>query len=256
MSTTTTFTTTDRHVICIGGGCLNNHKDKLYIEKHLITLTGKSRPKVCYIPTADGDNRDGILTFYECFSTLDCIPTHLPLFHRSERTDTTDIPTFLLAQDLIYVGGGNTLSMIALWKAWNVDSALRQCYDSGKILCGVSAGSNCWFKNCTTDSYPGQLRAVEGLGWLPYSHSPHYDKEETRRPTFHRLIKEGKLAADGYAADDGAAIHYVNEELHEVLTWREKSSVYHVTLEEGEIKEQKVETKVHKLDQDAESKKT
>jgi peptidase E len=138
-----------------------------------------------------------------------------------------DIEAFLLDQDVIYVGGGNTASMLAVWRTHGVDRALRRAGEAGIVLAGLSAGSLCWFESGTTDSF-GPLAAFHGgLGFLPGSHSPHYDAEPERRPTYHDLIGRGALP-DGLAADDGAALVFRGTDLAEVVASRPAARGYRV----------------------------
>ena len=138
--------------------------------------------------------------------------------------------------DGIVVSGGNTLNQQAIWKAQGIDKVLRQAWDAGVILGGASAGSLCWFESGTTDSRPQELSQVECLGFLQGSHSPHYDAEEQRRPTYHRLIREGTLKP-GYACDNDAGIHFIDNEVYQVIKTREDASVYYVDLVDEDVVE-------------------
>ena len=119
--------------------------------------------------------------------------------------------------------------MIAIWRVHGVDRALRRAWEAGVVMTGISAGSLCWFETGTTDSFGKGLAALSGgLGFVPGSHSPHYDGEETRRPRYHQLIEEGM--AGGYAADDGAALVFDGADLVEVVTSRPEARAYRVEL--------------------------
>jgi len=133
-------------------------------------------------------------------SALDCRATHLSLI----QPPSADLGAFVFAQDVIFVGGGNTRSLLALWREWGLDAILREAYERGIVLGGVSADMICWFEFGVTDSVPGALTPLKCLGWLPGSACPHYDKEIERRPSFQRLIAEGAIPG-GYAADDGVS---------------------------------------------------
>jgi peptidase E len=146
--------------------------------------------------------------------------------HDFVRTEP-DVPTFLLDQDVVYVGGGNTANMLAVWRVHGVDRALQQAWEAGVVLTGISAGSLCWFESGTTDSF-GSLAPLTGLlGFLPGSHSPHYDGEPDRRPTYHALVASGALPG-GYAADDGAALVFGGTDLVEVVASRPAARGYRV----------------------------
>ena len=143
----------------------------------------------------------------------------------------------MLAQDVIYVGGGNTKSLLALWQAWELPSILREAYDRGIVLAGISAGANCWFEQGVTDSASPTIDVLPCLGFLPGSFCPHFDGEAERRPTFHRLLAEGHIVP-GYAADDGAAFHFVDGTLRQVVSSRETAQGYRLAWEGGQSVEQ------------------
>lgn len=152
---------------------------------------------------------------------------------------TADLEDFLLEKDAVYVGGGNTRSMLVLWRDWGLDSYLRKAYDRGILLAGLSAGANCWFEQCSTDSVPGALRMLPGLGFLAGSFCPHYDGEAARRPAFHRLLAEDKIKP-GFAAEDGAALHFVNEQLIGAVSSRPSAQVYRVEKQAGQVVEERL----------------
>ncbi len=210
-------------IIATGGDGFSNEKASSAFDRYVITQTGKPQPSVCFLAQASGEAQDYIVRFYAAFARLGCHTTHLSLF----KPHSSDLESFLLSQDVIYVGGGNTRSMLALWREWGLDSILRKAYDSGTVLAGVSAGAICWFEQATTDSIPGRLTRINGLGFLPGSCSPHYDSEEGRRPTFQRLIADGELAP-GYAFDDRAAGHFVDGVLKQAVATHPGASAYRV----------------------------
>jgi dipeptidase E len=200
--------------------------DNPLLDDHVLTLAreqrGRERPWICFLGTASGDSEGYYATFYTAFARR-AEATHLGLFDRK----VGDVEAFLLDQDVIYVGGGNTANMLAIWRVHGVDRALKRAWEAGVVLTGLSAGSNCWFESATTDSF-GPLAALkDGLGLLPGSHSPHYDGEPARRPTFQRLIASGELP-DGLAADDGAALVFHGAELAEVVASRPAARAYRV----------------------------
>jgi dipeptidase E len=221
----------DRHIVAMGGGgFLRNDGDTL-LDGYVLGLTGKPLPRVCYLGTAMGDEPGGIALFHRCFPPERALATHLNLFWRDGR----DIRAFLTAQDVIYVGGGNTVNMLAIWRAHGVDTALRAAWEAGVVLCGMSAGSLCWFEAGITDSY-GPLRGLrDGLGLLPGSNCPHYDGEAQRRPAYHREIAAG-LAA-GIAADDFCGLHFAGTELVEAVSSQPGANAYRVELAEGSVRE-------------------
>ncbi|MCC5800595.1 Type 1 glutamine amidotransferase-like domain-containing protein [Rossellomorea vietnamensis] len=226
-----------KQIIAMGGGGFSMEPDNLLLDQYIINQSNASRPKVCFLPTASGDAEGYIERFYISFSSLTSEPSHLSLFKPSTR----DLEGFLLEKDIIYVGGGNTKSMLALWKEWGIDVILRKAWESGTILAGLSAGSICWFEEGTTDSYGDGLDTIEGLGLIPGSHSPHYDGEENRRPLYHSFIERGELNT-GYAADDGAALHFIDGGLDQAVSSRPYASAYRVEKKDGVITEYKIAT--------------
>jgi dipeptidase E len=226
----------DRHILAMGGGGFSMEPDNLAQDRYAIRLTRKPRPKVCFLPTASGDPDGYTERFHKAFSSLDCPSAHLHLF----RPHTKDIEGFILEQDLIYVGGGNTRNMIVLWREWGLDAMIRKAYEEGTVLAGLSAGANCWFEEFSTDSM-GDLMPWPGLGWLSGSFCPHYDGEVERRPSLRKMITEGRMGA-GYAADDGAAVHFVNEKPYQFVSSRENAKVYAVGMQGSDFFEAVQET--------------
>lgn len=203
---------TRRQIIAIGGAALPIEHDNLLLIDYFLKQTHKRKPRVCFIGTAHGDADAGRLRFYAGMSRFNCLPVHLPLFARTPR----DLAGFVMEQDAIFVGGGNTRSMLAVWRDWGLDIHLRAAWESGIVLGGWSAGSICWFEQGITDSVAGPLTVLDCLGFLPGSNCPHYDSEPLRRPTYRRLVARGKIA-DGYAADDGVALHFIGNRLARVV---------------------------------------
>ena len=213
-----------RQIIAMGGGALPAELDNLLLVRYFLAQTRKRKPKVAFIGAAHGDSDAGRLRFYAGFSRFECRPTHLPLFARTPR----DLESFVLEQDAIFVGGGNTKSLLAVWRDWGLDRHLRSAWERGVVLGGGSAGSICWFEHGVTDSIVGPLTALPCLGFLPGSNCPHYDSEPLRRPTFRKLVAGGMLP-DGVAADDGVALHYIDDRLARVVSNRPRAKGYRVT---------------------------
>lgn len=199
------------------------------IDLFVLKQTGKTKPKVCFIGTASGDAQGYIDRYYASFKKHDCIPSHLSLF----RGHTAEIEKFILEQDVLYVGGGNTRNLLALWRNWGVDGFIRKAYERGTVLAGVSAGSICWFEQGVTDSVPGSLSSLECLGWLKGSNCPHYDGEAERRPSYHRLLRSGEIAP-GLATEDSVAAHFINETLSGFVCSHPEKKAYSVVLKNGE----------------------
>ncbi|MEW8979622.1 MAG: peptidase E [Symbiobacterium sp.] len=219
----------------MGGGGFSMEPENPLLDRYVLGLTGKDRPKVCFLPTASGDAEGYIVNFYRAMVRLGAEPTHLSLLRPTER----DMAGLLLSQDVIYVGGGNTKNMLALWRAWGIDEVLRTAWERGVILTGLSAGSICWFEEGVTDSVPGELSALKALGFLKGSHCPHYDGEKERRPAYHRLRTAGALG-DGIAADDGVGLHYVEGELVKVVSSRPHARAYRVFADGDTVREEAI----------------
>jgi len=210
-----------KQIIGLGGGGFSSEPNNPLLEHYIIRQTGKERPRVCYLPNATADPVNATLLFYVAFAALDCRMSHLNLY----KPPTADLRSFLLEQDIIRVGGGNTKTMLATWRAWGLDVILREAWTRGVVLAGVSAGQICWFEQGLTDSIPGPFTALTCLGFLPGSCSPHFDSEVNRRPTMLRLVASGAMMP-GIAADDGAGLHYIDDQLHKVVTSRPNARAY------------------------------
>jgi peptidase E len=213
------------HIVAMGGGALVVDGDGSPLDDVVLELTGRDEPRVCFIGTATGDADAVALRFFRTFARRRCRAIDLPLFDRGTRS-----PAEVIAeQDVVWVGGGNTVNMLAVWRAHGVDVALRDAWERGAVLCGSSAGAICWFESGVTDSFG---RAVlqpmaGGLGFVGGSFCPHFDSEVLRRPTYTRLVAEGALPA-GFACDDGAALHFHGTDLVEALSARPGAAAYRV----------------------------
>jgi len=206
-------------ILAMGGGGFLAEPDSR-LDDFLLSLSEKPNPRVCLLPTPAGDSDRVIAAFFEAFAARECTPSCVRLFGVPERP-----LEHLAEQDVLYVCGGNTANALAIWRLHGVDRALREAWERGAVLGGVSAGANCWFDACVTDSFSPELDGLrDGLGILPGSFCPHYDGEERRRPVYHRLVREG--FPGGYAADDGAAVHFDGLELREVVASQPAARAY------------------------------
>jgi dipeptidase E len=205
----------DRQIIACGGFLLGSR-----VHDHVLALARGSR--ALYVPTASMENANLVLAFYESMRGRG-EADHLVF----NPYPPADLREFVLSFDAIFVAGGNTANMLAVWRVHGFDEFLREAWESGIVLAGTSAGMICWFEAGVTDSFGLQLEGMrDGLGFLAGSACPHYDGEERRRPRYHALVDDG--FPSGYAADDGAALHFVGTELQEVLSVRDGATAYRV----------------------------
>jgi dipeptidase E len=211
----------ERHIVGLGGGGDTPEQTQLLYD-YVLALTGKDRPRLLFVPTAIGDRDDDIVAFYERFAGRAEL-SHLKTFP----WPPAQLREVILSQDAIGVSGGNTANMLAIWKVHGIDVLMREAWEQGVILWGASAGMICWFEHGVTDSFGPELAAMDCLGFLSGSACPHYDGEAQRRPRYRELVEGG--LAEGIAADDGVAVHYVGTEISEIVTCRPGAAAYRVT---------------------------
>jgi dipeptidase E len=223
----------DRTIVPMGGGRFCDGAAQFLVE-----LTGKERPRVLYIGTATAEDPAAALRTYDRFSRIGEV-ARLEFFPWPPE----DLRSVVLESDLVFVAGGNTANMLAIWRLHGVDALLREACETGIVLSGSSAGGICWFEQGVTDSFGPQLGPMDCLGFLSGTFCPHWDDEELRRPRYHELLKGGFLAA-GYAADAGVGLHFVNDELREVVACDEGSKAYRVDVRDGEIVEEPIEARL------------
>lgn len=226
-----------KQIVAFGGGGFT--MGDALIDDYVLGCARRRPARICFLPTASADSPPYIVMFYRAFAGRDCVPIDLTLHDESglPRRPATDdeLADLLAAQDVVYVGGGNTAHALATWKKRGIDRALRAAWEGGTVMAGLSAGMNCWFASCVTDSF-GPLAAMhDGLGLIAASGCPHYDSEPERRPTYHRLVGDGLPA--GYAADDGAALHFIDDQLHAVVAATPAAAAYRVELAGGKVVE-------------------
>jgi peptidase E len=214
-----------RHVLAVGGGMLMPHDAIPLLVKYAMELSGQKRPKLCVLNTANGDDQSAYLRFYDRLAETPARVRHLALFPMPNVPDPED---FLLSQDIIFVGGGSVANMLAVWRVHGIDEIVRKAWQAGIIMAGSSAGGICWFAGGTTDSFGVRLRPfTDGLAMLAGSFCPHYNSEAERRPLYQRLVAEGSLPG-GLACDDGAAAHFIDDTLAEVVCDRPGATAYRV----------------------------
>ena len=210
------------------------------LDLFVLSLARTENPRVCSLPTASGDADAYSAKFYRSFASFRCRPADLLLYNRT----VSDLTSFVADQDVIYVGGGSTANLLALWKLHGLDDAILQAWEKGTVLCGISAGMNCWFEASVTDSFDLATLAplTDGLGIVKGSACPHYDGEPERRPTFRRLVQAGELPP-GYAADDGAALVFADGKFKEAVASRPAAKAYRVSPGDQEANEQVLTTR-------------
>lgn len=227
---------TQSQIVAFGGGGFAMEPDNPLLDDYILSLTGKERPRVCLIPTASGDSAAWLDRFYELFSEDRCQPTHLALFSRS----VDDLYEFLSEQDVIYASGGNTVNLLAVWRAQGLAEVLPRVLAQGTIACGVSAGALCWFERGITDSYGPGLNPLEnGLGFLSGSFCPHYDSDPRRPFSYPEYVRTTGVA--GTAVDDGVALHYVDGQLRRIVSSRPAARAWRMTPEAGEVRVEPVQ---------------
>jgi peptidase E len=224
----------ERQILATSGGMALTGRGGVFqwrlggLVRHALRLSGKQRPRLCFVNTASGDNDAGLRGCYAATSGFDVLAHHLQLF---PMPNIDDIPDYLGSMDVIWVGGGSVANLLALWRLHGVDAAMRQAWDAGVVLAGVSAGSICWHIGGTTDSFGPELRTItDGLALVPYGNGVHYDSEEQRRPLVQRLVAERALPLT-FATDDGAGLHYVGTELVEAVAELPGRSAWRVETE-------------------------
>jgi dipeptidase E len=207
-----------RTIVAMGGGGFQMEPDNRLLDDHVLGLarerSGHERPRVCLIPTATGDDRDVIAEFERLFAPPRAEPSVLRLFGRTH----DDLTALLLDVDAVYVPGGSTENLLALWRLHGLDQVLRDAWDDGLILAGMSAGAICWFDAATTDSFGPTLQPLRGgIGLLEGTFIPHLHGEAQRLSLLRRLVGDGTIPP-GYGVDDGAALVFRDRELVEVVT--------------------------------------
>jgi dipeptidase E len=195
-----------RNIVACGGGGWSSDPGAGAVEDYILGLARSDHPRVLLLPTASGDSDWLITRFHEFFGRLDCEARHLALF----RPHPAPVAETILAQDVIYVGGGSSANLMAIWGAHGVGDALRAAWDAGVVLAGVSAGAICWFAAGLTNSLGASFAPVAGLGLLEGGFCPHADSDPGRLVVLRDLIDRG-LMPPTLAVDDDAAVHVTDD---------------------------------------------
>ena len=221
----------DKQIIAIGGGGFGRNPGDGVIEQYILDQTGKEKPNICFIPTATGDNEAYKVNYYSTFSKLDCNPIHLDFFKR-----TPDLEQLIPQEDAIFVGGGNTKSMLSVWKDWNLDKLLKEAYEKGVVMSGVSAGANCWFERAVVDSWEEDLRVIDCMGFIKGICCPHYDEEPQRRPAVKTFLEDG-IIDSCYSVEGNCALHIKNDDEYLSVDFGKEKNAYIVSIDDGKVKE-------------------
>ena len=216
-----------KQIIAIGGGGFGREIKDLKIEKYIVDQSKAKTPKICFIPTATGDDQAYIDTFYKAFNSLGCKTSHINFFKR-----TINLKEHILDQDIIYVGGGNTISMLAVWKEWGLDKILFEAYKNKIIMSGVSAGAICWFKKGITDSWKDNQATLDCLNFVDGVCCPHYDEEPERIPYVKEILVNEEIRAC-YAIEGYAALHLIDDKPKYNVSFKEDTSCHLVTLKDS-----------------------
>jgi len=227
-------------IFAMGGGGFTMEPENPALDEYVRGLAPAREPRICLLPTAGGDSEDQIRRFYTAFADQLCKPTHVSLFRLGAQL--VPLREHLLSQDVVYVGGGSMINLLALWRAHGVDAILREAWQAGIVLAGLSAGSMCWFEHGITTS-TGAPRAAAGLGFLPGSNSVHHDGEPARRPVFLDAVARGDIPP-GWGVDDGVGLLFRGTRVAEAVTSRPGARAYRVHVVEGEVVEEAIEPRV------------
>ncbi|NPC97099.1 peptidase E [Nocardioides sp. zg-DK7169] len=226
---TTRGSTTSGTILTLGGGGFSMPAEAgapdgsdSALDDLLLSLVATPRgagglPRVCFVPTASGDSADYVARFHAAFAGRAETST-LELFGLGSLGGRS-VREHVLDQDVVYVGGGSTLNLLALWRLHGLDAVLREALAAGVVVAGISAGMNCWFEGCSTDSCGTLAPLADGLGLLPGSACPHYDGEAERERSYRSFVASGALPA-GWALDDGVALLWRDGELVEAVSER------------------------------------
>ena len=225
-----------KQIIAIGGGGFGRNPGEGIIENYILNQSNAKNPNICFIPTATGDNEAYKNNYYATFTKLNCNPVHLDFFKR-----TPDLENLINEQDVIFVGGGNTKSMLAVWKDWGLDLILHEAYKNGVVMSGVSAGAICWFEQGITDSWAEDLVVMDCLGFIGGACCPHYDEEPQRKPSLNKFLTK-KVLNSCYAVDGGCALHIQDEKVFKSVVFSKNKNSFLVELKDNKVAEKPYST--------------
>lgn len=220
-----------RRILALGGGGFLMEDTASPIDDYLLHLTGKAKPRICFLPTPSGDLPEHIEAFYRAFPRNRCEPSHLAFFRKASEgaLPLASFHDLLCSQDVVFIGGGNTKSALAVWREWGVDQALVHAYQAGVLVSGMSAGAMCWFEAGFTDSFGGSgYRRLPGLSFLAGGCAVHYSSNPERRRLLHAAIASSTMPAT-VAIDDFAAVLYQDSATPKAVSWRTGATAYSVS---------------------------
>jgi len=209
----------------MGGGGFTSEPHNPALDDFILSLARSIEPRILFLPTASGDPNGQIAAFKATFGDRSCRPLHLSLFRLEQ--DPHDLRELILSQDIIYVGGGSMRNLLAIWREHGIDAIMREAWEAGVLLAGISAGAMCWFEHGITRS-AGRPEPAPALGLLRGSLSVHYDGDPIRRPAFLDAVARGAIP-DGYGADDGVGLLFEEEQLVRVVSSRPSARAYRVS---------------------------
>jgi aminopeptidase N len=218
-----------KQIIAIGGGGFGREIKNLKIEKYIVEQCSKENPSICFIPTATGDDPGYIENFYKAFDSVNCKTSHIDFFKR-----TINLKEHIFKQDIIFVGGGNTKSMLAVWREWGLDEILSDAYNSGVIMSGVSAGAICWFENGITDSWKDNQAILPCLSFVKGNCCPHYDEEPERIPFVSKILKNAEID-DCLAIEGFCALHVVDDLPKYIVSFGNETNCHFVSYKNNKI---------------------
>ncbi len=210
-------------LLVMGAGGYTLGPESEFLDRYFLRRIGKKNPRICLLPTACGDRQETVERFHAYFHSLGATTGQVSLF----AVDIENIESHLLRQDGIYITGGNTRSMLALWREWGVDRALRKAYESEIVMCGVSAGAMSFFEEGFSDSQANRYSPLKCLGFLQGSFCPHYVPGRERALAFHEHIQTRKMKP-GIGLEDGISLYYENGKLSEMIRSRNGVQAYRV----------------------------
>jgi peptidase E len=224
---------TDNNIIVIGGESAEEMQCMTPIDDYITSLSGKVNPGILYISTANGDDSVKTADFIKKYESADCKVTKLtffiPPFPQKEQ-----VASMIAQSDIIYVAGGNTRAMLAIWREFGVIDLLKEAWANGKILCGVSAGAICWFDYGHSDS-GGAFALINGLGLLPGALCPHFSSEAGRKTSFVELVRHNEIYP-AYAVDDSIALHFKNGNYYKTIHNDELHNSYKINTVSPHVK--------------------